>query len=136
MLLTPSNQLLLLQQRQTPSTFRAASVHVLLAHAVPYDIIVSEVAPPAADLGGFAKRYGVEAAEDLVGEFGGEGGEEVDLELFVDFAGNGGELGKAALGDNTLEHQLAVLRGGSRKERPHVCDGLLVLGCEAVEFLK
>jgi hypothetical protein len=39
---------------------------MLFAHTVPYDIIISEVAPPAADLGGFAKRYSVEAAEDLV----------------------------------------------------------------------
>jgi hypothetical protein len=51
---------------------------VLLAHSVPYHIIIGEGAPALAYLCGFAERCGVEVAEDLVGYLGGEGGDEVD----------------------------------------------------------
>lgn len=44
------------------------------------------------------------------------------------------ELWEAALGDDSLQHQLAMLGGGGREDRPHVGDGFLI-GCrEAVEF--
>ena len=50
------------------------------------------------DGGGAAEGYGVEVAEDLEGEFVGEGGNEVDLELFLDLTSDGGQLGEATLG--------------------------------------
>lgn len=47
---------------------------------MPYHVVVGELPPPAAHLGGFAERGSVEVAQDLVAELGGEGGEEVNLD--------------------------------------------------------
>lgn len=109
---------------------------MLLAHAVPNDIVVGEIAPAATDLGSLAKRYGIERTENLVGEFVGQGRKEIDLELFLDFAGDCRELRKATLRNNALEHQLTVLGGRGREERPDVGDGLLVCRRKTVQFLK
>lgn len=135
LLFCPGAKALLLEKRQTPSTLCAFSVNVLLADAMPDLVVFGELAPWAGDLCGLAEGDGVEVAEDLEGEFVGEGDEEVDLELFGDLAGHGGELGKAALGHDALEHEVAVAGGGGGEETPYVGDGLAIVWGESVQFL-
>lgn len=132
----PSCQLLLFKQRKTPSALVAALRNMLSAHERPDNIVIGEITPAAADLSGFAERVCVKVAENLVGKLRGQSRQKVDLELFVDFARDRGKLGKAALGDDALEHQLAVLGGSGGEEGPDMRDGLLVGGGEAIQFLK
>lgn len=82
----PGHQLLPFKQWQSPSALCALAINMLLAHAMPHKVVVSKTSPSSADLSSFAERYGVEITEDLVGEFGGKGGKEVDLELLLDLA--------------------------------------------------
>lgn len=53
----------------------------------------------------------------------------------MDFARHGRELGEAALGDDALKHEFAVLGRRGGEERPDVGDGLLVCSGETVEVL-
>ena len=53
---------------------------MLLTHSVPHDIIVGELSPLPAHLGGLAERGGIEMAQDLETQFMGKGGKEVDLD--------------------------------------------------------
>ena len=108
---------------------------MLLAHLVPHHVIIGELSPPPADLGGVAERGGVEVAEDLEAQFGGQSAEEVDLDEVADGGGDEGELGEAALGEDALQHEIAVGGGGGREERPHVGDALLVDLGFLLEFL-
>jgi hypothetical protein len=50
----PGHELLLFQERQTPSTFGTLSVNVLLAHSVPDNVIIGQAAPTSTDLSSFA----------------------------------------------------------------------------------
>jgi hypothetical protein len=130
----PGHQLPLFEQWKPPSTLGALLIDVLLAHAMPDQVIVSEVAPAATDLGGLAEGDSVEVAEDFIGELGGKGSEEVDLELLVHLTRHGRELREAALRDDALQHQVAVLGGRRREEGPNMSDGLLVGSGHAVKF--
>lgn len=62
----PGLELLLFQKRETPAALGALAVNVLLAHAVPHDVVVGQVSPSAADLGCLAQRNRVEVAENSI----------------------------------------------------------------------
>jgi hypothetical protein len=81
---------------------------MLFAHAVPDHVIVGKVAPSPTDLGRFAQRKCVEVCEDLIREFGRKSPEKIDLELLLDLASDGRQLREAALGNDALEHEVAV----------------------------
>ncbi len=108
---------------------------MLLAHADPDGVVVGQQAPCLADLGGLGETDGVEIAEDLLRDLDGQGGDEVDFEGLRDFAGDERELGEAELGEDALQHQLAVTSRGGGEQRPHVGDGLLVGRRELVQLL-
>jgi hypothetical protein len=109
---------------------------VLLAHLVPDDVVVGKLSPPPAHLGGVAQRSRVKRAKDLEAQLSGECAEEVDLDEVADGRGDEGELGEAALGEDALQHEVAVSRGGGREERPNVGDALLVNLRFLLEFLR
>ena len=119
-------QATLVEQWEPPAALCAFPVNVLLTHLVPNDVIVSQLPPPPIDLGGFAERGCVEIAEDLEAQFGGECAEKVDLDEIADGRGNEGELGKTALSEDALQHEVPMARRGGGEERPDVGDALLV----------
>jgi hypothetical protein len=77
---------------------------MLLAHLVPDHVVIGELSPSTADLGGLAEGCCVEVAEDLEAQFRRKCAEEVDLDEVADRRGDEGELGEAALGEDALEH--------------------------------
>jgi hypothetical protein len=101
---------------------------------MPYNVVISQSPPAMGDLGGAAKRGGVEVSKDLEGEFGGKSCEEVDSDQFADAGRDEGELREAALSQNALKHQLALLGWGRREQRPDMRDSLLVTLWKCVKF--
>lgn len=67
--------------------------------------------------------------------FWGKSGDKVNLQLVRHLAGHFGQLREATLCHDALQHQVALLGGRSRKQRPDVGDGLLVVGLEVLELL-
>jgi hypothetical protein len=86
-------------------------------------------------LGCVAEGGCVEEAQDLEAELGGEGGDEVNLDESADGGGDEGELGKAALGEDALQHKVAVSGRSSGEESPHTGYALLVGLRFTAEFL-
>lgn len=93
---------------------------------MPDDIIVGHFSPAATDLGGLAQRRGIEVAEDLEAELWRQSRHEVDFDQVADRGGDEGELREAALGEDALQHEVAMLGRGSGEEGPDVGNGLLV----------
>lgn len=60
LVVAPCRELFLFQKRQSPATAVTSTAHMLQAHSVPYEVVVGEVAPAAADLGGLAERDGIQ----------------------------------------------------------------------------
>lgn len=102
---------------------------------MPHYVIISESPPSVRHLCSTAEGGSVEVAENFEGELGGKGAEEVDSNEFTDTGGDKGQLGKAALSQDALEHQLTLLGRGSREERPDVSDALLIILGERFQFL-
>lgn len=81
-------QSLSFQQGQTPSTFGAFPVDVLLAHFMPDNIIVCQRPPSLTDLRRFAERGCIQVAEDLEGYFGRKRGQKVDADEVTNVRGD------------------------------------------------
>jgi hypothetical protein len=125
----------LIQKRQSPAAFGALPVNVLLAHPVPYDVVVGHLSPSPTNFGGCAERCGVEEAEDLEAQLVGKGRDEVDFDEVADVGRYEGELWEAASGEDALKHEITLAGGCGRKDGPDVGDALLVgLGLSS-EFL-
>ena len=99
---------------------------MLLTHLMPHHIIIRQLTPLATHLRSLTQRCRIQIRKDFEAEFGGEGGEEIDLDEVADRGGDEGELGEAALGEDALEHEVAVFGGGGGGEGPDVGYGLLV----------
>ena len=85
-------------QPHPPPALETFLPDMLFADATPEDVVVCEALPSPTYLRSAAEGSSVEVAEDLEGEFVGEGGNEVDLELFLNLTSNGRQLGEATLG--------------------------------------
>jgi hypothetical protein len=99
---------------------------VLLAHLVPDYIIVGELSPFATYLSCFAERGSVKISEDFEAQLVGQCADKVDLDQVADRRSDEGKLRKAALCQNSLEHEVAVSGRGCREQRPDVSYALLV----------
>ena len=93
---------------------------MLLTHLVPDHIIVGQSPPSLADLRGFAKGGCVQVAENFEAEFGRKCGEEVDLDEVSYAGGDVGELRETALGEDALQHEVAVFGWCGGEERPNM----------------
>ena len=89
---------------------------MLLTRPVPYHVVVSQGSPAWGNLGGAAEGGGVEVAQNFEGQLRRKGSEEIDSDEFTDASGNEGKLGEAALSEDALQHQFALL-GGSGREK-------------------
>jgi hypothetical protein len=108
---------------------------VLFTHLVPHNIIVGKESPAPTDLGCFAKRCGVEVAEDLESKFWGKEGEKVDIDHVPHLYGEKGELRKAAGGEDALKDEVSLLGRSGREDGPDVGYALLVGLRKGTEFL-
>lgn len=99
---------------------------MLLAHFVPDNIVVGKGSPSSGDLSCLAERGSIEEGKDSEGEFGREGGDEVDSDEVSESAGDERELREAALGKDPLEDEDSLAGRCSGEDCPDVRDGLLV----------
>jgi hypothetical protein len=77
-------QALPVQKRQAPSTLVALPSDMLFAHAMPYNVIVSQCSPSGRYLGSAAERGGVEITQNFEGKLSGESCQVIDSDQFAD----------------------------------------------------
>jgi hypothetical protein len=102
---------------------------------MPHHIVIGKGPPSMGDLRSTAEGGSVEVAKDFERELGGKSGEEVDTDEFADTSRDEGQLGEAALRQDALQHQLALLSRGGGEERPYMSNALLVILGEGFQFL-
>lgn len=117
---------LLAEQGKPPPALSAFSLNVLCAHGPPEQVVVSQVAPPTADLRGAAKRDSVGKAEDLEADFARECGERIET-------GVGGELGlqdtqlrRTAHGQDAVQNEGAAGMRRAAEKGPNCVDRELI----------
>lgn len=108
---------------------------MLLAHSVPNNVVVGQAPPAPADLSSLTQRGCVEETENPEAKLWWQSREEVDLDQVANGSGDVRQLREAALGEDALEHKIAVFGRSGGEERPDVGYGLLVGLGESTEFL-
>jgi len=83
---------------------------------MPYHVVVRQRSPFLTDLCGLAEGRSIEETENLVRELGWQRTKEVNADELANVGREIGELGKAALGENALKHEVSLFARRGRKD--------------------